>query len=216
MNNYLLDKIITYNFHQKTLTEIPSLLVNLSALDKEEKCEYLSLNHLKANVIAQLNKLPQCLLEKFQDEGWKIIITDEIGYLEKKYNFSYEVYGCTDYENKQIYVYAYNLAIKYSLIHEIAHFIDNYLGKISESKEWKYIQNLHSHWNYKYYFTDNDKENPCEFFANCVSLYFNNEKELKRIDKQAYDFIYNLFENINYLIEIKLSDYNMNEYNPYF
>lgn len=70
-----------------------------------------------------LQRIPSKLLDNYEKDGWQIIITNKRN-IEEEYNYTYQVYGCTDYEKKIAIVYANKNGID-SLLHELAHYLDS-------------------------------------------------------------------------------------------
>lgn len=145
----------------------------------------MSLNELKCIVKDVVSLVPNEILSRMEEDGWKIIITNQRN-LEKEYNFDFEIYGLTDFSKKEILIYANPFAIKYSIPHEIGHYVDSVLEFISQSSEWKDIFNKEKEDVSKMkgdlknnYFILYDT--PEEFFAECFGAYLlmsNNDKEM--------------------------------------
>ena len=95
---------------------------------------YIDADKAKSYVEGYLSKIPVQILNVFDSENWKIIITNED--LKEKFGFTYDIYGVTDYDAKTIYTYASEDAIQYGLGHEIGHFVDMYMGDLSQTLEW--------------------------------------------------------------------------------
>ena len=142
-------------------------IVHNFLFNNDTKEWFLSEKQAKACVEPYLSKIPESLLIAFKNEGWKITITNEN--LEKRYGYDFEIYGVTDREDKHIYVYSYEDAIKYGLGHEIGHFVDIYLGNVSFTRDWKDIAMKHKKTNIPpVYFGTGEGENPKdEYFADC-------------------------------------------------
>ena len=66
--------------------------------------------------------------------------------------------------------------MKFSIIHEFGHIIDNYLNTISSSEDWKHITNVYAKRavNHRDNFFTN--EIPSEFFSDCVLTYCINKE----------------------------------------
>lgn len=165
---------------------------------------FLTESQAKKEVDAYLNTVPEAILDALSYEGWSIEITDTN--LESRFGFKYEIYGVTDEESKTIYVYAYPLAVKYALAHEIGHFVDSYLGNVSKMHDWKRISVLHENYPSNkelvtFYFTDKE-ENDKEYFANCFLLYINDKDLLKKVNKRAYQVMERICDNIEYIVEL--------------
>lgn len=140
------------------------------------------------------------LLDVMAKHNWSIRFTAQN--LERKYDYSYEIYGITLYEQKQIYLYSHEYAIQYALIHEIGHFLDEYLGYISKTKQWSEIKQKHRKiTGTDYYFTDKENENT-EYFANCFLLYINDPGLLQQSNQDAYLLFKKIEKNIDKMIDV--------------
>lgn len=165
-----------------------------SFITEKQAADYVS-NYLK--------RIPQQIMDALEKEKWEIIITDES--LEEKFGYNFKIYGLTDREYKIIYTYSYPTAIEYGLGHEIGHFMDMYLGNISDTPEW--IKIFHNHTDLAdispYYFTvgygEIKKE---EYFADCFLMYVNEPETLKRCNRSSYDLFRKLFDNIGVITEL--------------
>lgn len=118
--------------------------INLSTIndfifDKDNEL-FCDIAELKSTVINILTSLPGIIIERFEQTHWTIEFTNTKN-LEEMYNIDYEIEGITDFEHKIIYIYAKRSYIYSSLLHEIGHFIDWYLGTISLDIRWDNIFN---------------------------------------------------------------------------
>lgn len=168
------------------------------------KLFYLTRNQAKKETEKYLDRIPESLLTAFSSEGWKIIITDEN--LEDRFNIPYDIYGITDSNDKTIYVYAFSLALQYSLAHELGHFLDYYLGNISKMKDWSAIWLAHRNIPNnrelnEYYFTERENS-ALEYFANCVLLYINDKHLLQKCNRCACELMDKIFDNLDGIVEL--------------
>lgn len=161
--------------------------------------DFFSENQLIDYLEEILEKIPSKLLDSYEKNGWKIIITNQRN-IEEDYNFEYEVYGCTDYEQKTTIVYANKNGID-SLLHELAHYLDS-LIEISKTIEWENIykkeQIFYKSEDLKDYFTATDSQFEC--FADAFLVYILNKDLLKRKSERTYKIINNLFIYFDYII----------------
>ena len=165
---------------------------------------FLTKFQAKREIKQYIDMIPSVFFAILEHEGWSIVITDEN--LEQKFGFRYDIYGVTDEENKIIYVYAHQLAVKYALAHEIGHFIDSYLGNISKTYDWKKVRESHERYPSNkeldtYYFTEKE-ENDKEYFANCFLLYVNDKGSLYKVNQYAYKIMKRIFENIENIFNL--------------
>lgn len=169
--------------------------------NSRDKRWFLTENQANAAVREYLNKVPTAILNAFQKEGWHIIVTNEN--LEQRYGYNFEIYGVTDRDKKTIYVYSHQDALNYGLGHEIGHFLDEYLGFISDTEEWKGL-----HIGHKklpkipvFYFSE-PEETDYEYFADCFLLYLNEPTLLYDCNKHVYEMFEKIFTNIDAIVEI--------------
>lgn len=169
--------------------------------DSRDKKWFLTESQANTAVRKYLNKVPTAILNAFQKEDWHIIVTNEN--LEQKYGYNFEIYGVTDRDEKTIYIYSHQDALNYGLGHEIGHFLDEYLGFISDTEEWKRL-----HIDHKklpkipvFYFSE-PEETDYEYFADCFLLYLNDSTLLYDCNKHAYEIFEKIFTNIEAIVEI--------------
>ncbi len=132
--------------------------------------EFVSLEQLEKEVNKIIDSVPKEIRNVVESENWKIIITNKRN-LEKDFNIDYQIFGITNFKEKEILVYAQKDPIKYSIVHEFGHIIDNYLNNISSTNDWiditeKYAKKAVNH-------TGNlfTSETRNEFFADCILTY---------------------------------------------
>lgn len=124
---------ITYHMVPKYTKD--NLVKDYLFSDSRDKKWFLTESQANTAVRKYLDKVPTAILNAFQKEDWHIIVTNEN--LEQKYGYNFEIYGVTDRDEKTIYIYSHQDALNYGLGHEIGHFLDEYLGFISDTEEWK-------------------------------------------------------------------------------
>lgn len=149
-----------------------------------------------------LSKIPVQILKAFDSENWKIIITNEE--LKEKFGFTYEIYGVTDYDTKTIYTYASEDAIQYGLGHEIGHFVDMYMGDLSQTLEWnKLVKTINPQYTPAYYFTLGNNENKgLEYFADSFLLYINDKLLLTKCSLEVSKFWDRLFDYLDDILKV--------------
>lgn len=175
-------------------------LMNFLCQDSDNDC--LTLNETKKCVKKYLSKIPDQILNVFSQKNWKIVITNEK--LEEKFGYNFEIWGLTDFENKTIYTYASEKAINYGLGHEIGHFIDMYMGNLSDTMQWEnLVQTINTKVTTSYYFTLGICENKNqEYFADYFMLYINDNDLAKICSSKVYSFWNKLFLNLNEIIRV--------------
>lgn len=180
---------------EPTITYKTYIFSNNPSRETEYFCHKLLIDNLN-NI---LNKIPKKILDKYNSDGWKIIITNTRN-LEKEFGYNFKIHGCTLYEEKQTIVYANKYGIE-AIPHEIAHYLDSLIN-ISQTIEWKEIYEKEKDF-YKGtylidFFTKIDSKEEC--FADAFLAYIMNKDSLKKHAKETYNVINNIIEYIDYLI----------------
>lgn len=163
---------------------------------------YIDTDKAKNYVEEYLSKIPVQILKAFDSENWKIIITNEE--LKEKFGFTYDIYGVTDYDTKTIYTYASEDAIQYGLGHEIGHFVDMYMGDLSQTLEWnKLVKTINPQYTPAYYFTLGNNENKgLEYFADSFLLYINDKLLLTKCSLEVSKFWDRLFDYLDDILKV--------------
>ena len=93
--------------------------------------------------------------------------------------------------------------MSYGLGHEIGHFLDEYLGFISDTEEWKGLHTGHKKLPKipVFYFSE-PEETDYEYFADCFLLYLNEPTLLYDCNKHVYEMFEKIFTNIGAIVEI--------------
>lgn len=140
-------------------------------------------------------KIPENFRNKFKENGWKIIISNE-DLNEKYYESIIPIAGLTIYDDKIIYLGNYGIHLSEAVIHEFGHYFDFINGRISNSEEFL---NLFDKEKNNLYFLNNTlknnaKKQSSEFFAECFQQYFNRPELLKNACPDTYQFLMNLLD----------------------
>ncbi len=137
--------------------------------------EFATIEQLKEGVEKIIQCVPEQIIKIVEKEDWKLIITNKRD-LEKQFGIEYKIFGITNFKEKEILVYAQKDPLKFSIIHEFGHIIDNYLNTISLSEDWKHITDVYAKRavNHRDNFFTN--EIPSEFFSDCVLTYCINKE----------------------------------------
>lgn len=154
----------------------PKFVVNDFIFNKNNVSsgDFFSLDELQAEVRGRLENIPKEILKIVNKEDWLLIITNKRN-LEAEYNVDFKVYGITDFEKKEIVVYAQKDPILFSIPHEFGHIVDKYFNDISKTDDWIKIANEYAASavdRRDSYFTNTD---PSEFFADCIAAYSLNQ-----------------------------------------
>lgn len=166
---------------------------------KENNLDFFSKEQVIEEIDRILSKIPNKLLEATILTDWKIIVTNQRN-LEEECGAPAQIYGYTNFNKKEIVVYATKEGIETSLPHEIAHFFD-VLTDISVSKEWKivYDQEKDSYFSMKFTFTTPKYQSEC--FADAFMFYITNKEKCKKSVPKTYNVIDNVFKYINYILD---------------
>lgn len=136
----------------------------------------------------ELEKLPEKLLKTFEEEGWKICITDcDIN--KVFYDGKYElVLGTTNYAKKQIYIADNERAIQEATMHEIGHWLDYRNGFLTNTDAFGEIWDAEASAFIRAYQATCVRDRK-ELFAEGFYQYMLNSSQLQMKTPALYDFI---------------------------
>lgn len=146
-------------------------------------------NNLYAHVYYLL--VPERIRHSFQDEGWKIILTDK-NISDHYYTGEVEGWlsGLTDYSKKRIYIHSRFYDIRNALLHEMGHYYDYMLGGASYTDEFKEIYEEENNQLKPYWEPDSHiRSNAQEYFAEAFADYILDKEQVKENVKSTYKFI---------------------------
>lgn len=87
---------------------------------------------------AALTLLPEGVLDDFQEQGWKIVLTThDINAEHSGIDFGKELAGLTSHTERTVYLQADPVQLARSALHEMGHYMDSRLGWPSQSPEFK-------------------------------------------------------------------------------
>ena len=87
---------------------------------------------------AALSLLPEGVLDDFQEQGWKIVLTThDINAEHSGIDFGKELAGLTSHTERTVYLQADPVQLARSVLHEIGHYMDSRLGWPSQSPDFK-------------------------------------------------------------------------------
>lgn len=141
--------------------------------------------------IEAIHCIPTKLLNLFINEGWQFVIcTSEQAY-----------FGLCDMNNKTIYIYYQQHKVNHSIVdtvlHEFGHYMDQKLGMISNTEDFRCLFRKHK-------YVDNRRSdeycyrNRQELFATLFRDYILHNEYLKNF-KEYYDFIADNYYKLNIL-----------------
>lgn len=163
--------------------------------EKSDYKEYIEsdgdINDLTIDYLNEkLNMIPKPLLDKYFNNGGKILITDKniaTTYYDK-YNFG-NVIGIHDATKNVIYISNSEYAIDNALIHEFGHVLDNMSGWKSMDEYFYQIFEKEKD-TFDVYSVDNHyKKNEREFFAEVFQQYILDPESCKSSAPMSYDFV---------------------------
>lgn len=169
-------------------------------IDKNKKTlDFFSKKQIEELVEDILKRIPQRLLDVLEKLDWKIIITNTRN-LEEECSSNIKIYGYTNFEKKEIKVYATKEGIRESLPHELAHFLDSLIN-ITNTYEWKkiYEEEKECFRLMSNYYTSINHFSEC--FTDSFMLFVIDNFQLKKYAPKTYSVIENIFEYIEYIID---------------
>lgn len=87
---------------------------------------------------AALSLLPEGVLDDFQEQGWKIVLTThDINAEHSGIDFGSDLAGLTSHKKRTVYLKADPAQLAMSALHEMGHYMDSRLGWPSQSPEFK-------------------------------------------------------------------------------
>lgn len=170
---------------------------------------FFSANQVKKYVISLLQNLPDPLLVCFQEQGWKILCTNQRE-LEKEYGYDFTIYGLTDFEKKEIICYADINYLHETIYHEFGHFLDLALN-ISSSDQWKLLYENEIKCCGSRYFTQ--KDNKAECFADALLFYLCESNKKNYTLRKTIKLFSCIFTNIEDLLDLPEVKHNFQKNN---
>ena len=133
-------KAVILTHKQGNLTiEAPEEIVARFTYVEEPVEEYVYEPTTEELLEAELDLLPDGLLEYLYDNGWKIELTDMN--LSEEYDYPMSICGITLYDEKQIYITDGTYYIRRVTLHEVGHAFAYESGKVDLTREFKEIYN---------------------------------------------------------------------------
>ena len=168
---------------------------------ENEELNFFTSEQVENKIADVLSRIPKRILDVAFELGWKIIATNNRN-LEAECGALGEIYGYTNFRDKEFVIYPTLKGINESLPHELAHLLDVLLN-VSSSKEWLKVFNeeKEQYEKMRYTFTAPDQKEEC--FADAFMLYIFDEKRLEKLAPKTYKVIKNIFQHVDYLLNNK-------------
>ena len=181
----------------KAEEEYKNSLSPLDLLVENIKLEGTEDSTLKRKIKKYFSKIPENLLDRFNQSGWRITITTKNiadTYYEGEDIGS--ICGLTITEKKHIVYEANASKFRRNVLHEFFHYVDYTNGWLSIKEEWQEIYQVEKN---KLKVTDGSsytfyKKNAQEYFAEAFQEYFYNPNGVASKCPKTYQYIKNLLE----------------------
>lgn len=160
---------------------------------KSSFIHYSKNEELNKKLQVYIDKIPDEVLYAIQSVGYRIYLVKEPAKYFPEGGYK-ELAGLTDPADKKIYISKNKDYFRVAVAHEIGHAYDDYLGWISDSKEFKKVYKAEK----KKFISTSGVENSyfrsdrSELFAEAFSMYIHDRKILKKNTPKTYKFIVNL------------------------
>lgn len=144
--------------------------------------------HLIDETNWELEKLPETMLQAFQDDGWTIFVTDRDLNQEMYDNKYQNVLGSANWTKKQIHIEDYEEAVQIATLHEMGHWLDWHCNTISQTERFKKIYQKEKKTltdTFPGYVAENEKE----FFAEGFYQYIERPATLQKYVPELYRYI---------------------------
>lgn len=160
---------------------------------KSSFIHYSKNEKLNKKLQVYIDKIPDEVLYAIQSVGYHIYLVKEPAKYFPEGGYK-ALAGLTDPADKKIYISKNKDYFRAAVAHEIGHAYDDYLGWISDSKEFKKVYKAEK----KKFISTSGIENSyfrsdrSELFAEAFSMYIHDRKILKKKTPKTYKFIANL------------------------
>ena len=160
---------------------------------KSSFIHYSKNEKLNKKLQVYIDKIPDEVLYAIQSVGYRIYLVKEPAKYFPEGGYK-ALAGLTDPADKKIYISKNKDYFRVAVAHEIGHAYDDYLGWISDSKEFKKVYKAEK----KKFISTSGVENSyfrsdrSELFAEAFSMYIHDRKILKKKTPKTYKFIANL------------------------
>ena len=141
-----------------------------------------------------LNEIPENIIQRFEDEGWTIVVCYRLPSMEYK-DTIFSAVGITSSADKLIQLESFAGIAKETLIHEFGHYVDMTNNRFSNSKEW--IELYKEEWENLYILTRSfhDVDSPSEYFAEIFNWYLKAPQAIETLCPKSYLMMQRLIEN---------------------
>ena len=160
---------------------------------KSSFIHYSNNEKLNKKLQVYIDKIPDKVLYAIQSVGYRIYLVKEPAKYFPESGYT-ALAGLMDPADKKIYISKNKDYFRVAVAHEIGHAYDDYLGWISDSKEFKKVYKAEK----KKFISTSGVENSyyrsdrSEFFAEAFSMYIHDRKILKKNTPKTYKFIRSL------------------------
>lgn len=166
---------------KKTVTKKATKLNIAKSLIKMSKNK-----RLNKSLVAYVNKVPRKVLKSIKSLDYTIELKSDVG---KKYKMR-NICGLTLLDEKRILIQSKRYKFRKTVVHEIAHAYDDYLGRVSHSDKFQQIYNNEvDKFKVHDYISTHYKDNVDEYFAEAFQEYIYHREQLKRNVPQTYKYI---------------------------
>lgn len=144
------------------------------------------------SVVSYYQRIPGKIRNTFEDNGWKIIISNQN--LKTRFSLSASALAITEYQEKIIYI-DNRTSAKKSVIHEVGHAIDFINGSLSVTSDFQEIYANEKDTFVQIWKTDeNNTSTATEYFAEAFQACILEPQEISAKCSKTYNYIYYIME----------------------
>ena len=143
-----------------------------------------------------LNQVPEFILTRFNDEGWKIKVEPLLQTIPYK-GVEFAAAGSTNYNTKVITLEANARIATETLTHEFGHYFDYINNRISLTEEWTMLYKTEWKGLYLLNRSFHNVDCPQEFFAEIFSWYLEKPELVQKSCPRSFEAMDTLINNIS-------------------